>query len=252
MENQEQQLTKKERREMKRLEKTERHGQEARQRLIKRAGLWILAALVIGGVVFGMIKLAGNSPTTNQPSGGEATPISASDQVRGNKDAKISLIEYSDFQCPACGAYYPMLKKLSEEFGAQMQFAYRNFPLKQIHDNAESAAYAVEAAGKQGKFWEMHDMIFENQSQWSSLRNTESIFEKYADSLKLDIQKFKEDMESGEIKAKVSADYDSGISAGVNSTPTFFLNGKQITNPKSYDEFKDLIDKTLSPDNPRT
>ena len=153
MENQEQQLTKKERREMKRVEKAEKHGQENRQRLIKRAGLWILAVFVIGGVIFGMIKLAGNSPTANQPSGGETAPISTSDQVKGNGDAKITLIEYSDFQCPACGAYYPMIKKLNEEFGSQMQFAYRNFPLKQIHDNAEPAAYAAEAAGKQGKFW---------------------------------------------------------------------------------------------------
>ena len=110
------------------MEKAEKHGQEDRQRLIKRAGLWILAVFVIGGVIFGMIKLAGNSPTANQPSGGETAPISRNDQVKGNKDAKITLIEYSDFQCPACGAYYPMIKKLNEEFGSQMQFAYRNFP----------------------------------------------------------------------------------------------------------------------------
>lgn len=250
MEDLKQQLTKKERRELRRQEKSEKYGKENFQRLTKRVGLWVLAALVIGGTVFGMIKLAGNSPTENQLSDEKAAPISENDRTKGNKDAKITLIEYSDFQCPACGSYYPLLKKLNEEFGNQMQFAYRHFPLKQIHNNAEPAAYAAEAAGKQDKFWEMHDIIFENQSQWSSLRNTQSIFEKYADSLKLDIQKFKTDMESKEVKEKISADYDSGISAGVNSTPTLFLNGKQITNPKSYDEFKDLINKTLSSDNP--
>lgn len=209
--------------------------------------LWTIIAIVIIGSVFGIIKLASKSQVSDSGSNTLALTISAindNENVKGNKEAKVSLIEYSDFQCPACGSYYPILKKVSEDLGEQVRFAYRHFPLPQ-HKNAKLAATVAEAAGKQNKFWEMHDLIFQNQSDWSEEKNAAIIFAKYAQDLNLDLALFQTDIASDEIKAKIENDYKSGVKAGVNSTPTFFLNGKKLDNPRNYDEFKNAILQAL-------
>ena len=120
-------------------------------------------------------------------------------------------------------------------------------PLRQIHPNAQLAAQAAEAVGKQEKFWEMHDMIFENQRTWSNQMRgqAEETFVSYASALNIDIEQFKTDMDSEEVKDKVNNDYQSGIRARVNSTPTFFLNGERIQNPRSYEEFRNIINQAL-------
>ena len=213
--------------------------------------LWSVIVLVIIGSVFGIIKLASKSQTPGSGSDTLALTVSAinaNENVKGNKEAKATLIEYSDFQCPACGSYYPILKKVAEDMGAQVQFAYRHFPLSQ-HKNAKLAATVAEAAGKQGKFWEMHDLIFQNQSDWSEEKNAAVIFAKYAQEVGLDLAKFQTDIASEEIKAKIENDYKSGVKAGVNSTPSFFLNGEKITNPRNYDEFKNAILQALGQSN---
>ena len=173
--------------------------------------------------------------------------VSQLDYSKGNREAAVILVEYSDFQCPACAAYYPLVKQLSEEFGDKMVFIYRHFPLSQ-HQNAESAAVAAEAAGRQGKFWEMHDLIFDNQNEWakSARWSVEDIFVKYAEKLNLDLEKFKADLDLKEIKQKVSKDLESGVNAKVNGTPTFFLNGKKLSTPRSYEEFKKIIGESLN------
>ena len=206
--------------------------------------LWGSVVLGLVITVYGMAKLAGNS-TPNQAALLINT-ISPSDWTKGGEGAKVTLVEYSDFQCPACGAYYPMLKKLREEFGDKIAFAYRHFPLYQIHANAGVAARAAEAAGKQGKFWEMHDVIFETQEFWSFEHDAKEIFIRYAGSLGLNEEQFKKDIDSDEVKAEVQSDLESGIRSRVNSTPTFFLNGEKIQNPRSYDEFKKLIESVLA------
>ncbi len=155
------------------------------------------------------------------------------------------LIEYSDFQCPACGVYYPIIKALQQEFGESIVFVYRHFPLRQIHANADLAARSAEAAGKQGKFWEMHDMIFENQKDWASQSNAKKSMIEYAQSLNLDAERFKTDLDSKEVKEKVNNDYLSGIQAKVNAVPTFFLNGTKLQNPESYEEFKKLLEEAI-------
>ena len=165
--------------------------------------------------------------------------VSANDWVIGNQEAQTILIEYSDFQCPACGAYYPLVHKLIQEQGANFKFVYRHFPLQQ-HQNAKPAAYAAEAVGRQGKFREMEDMIFVNQNDWSGSKKAEEIFREYASSIGLNLEQFDADRESEEAKDKVESDYQSGIRAGVNATPTFFLNGKKIQ-PRSYEEFVNYI-----------
>jgi len=206
--------------------------------------LWLSASLLLGGVVFGLIKFSNNE--SNQTALLINTISSSdSDWVKGAKDAQVVLVEYSDFQCPACAFYFSLLKQLDQEFSNKIQFIYRHFPLKQIHVNAESAAWAAEAAGRQGKFWEMHDMIFENQATWSSQKNTEDIFLSYAQSLGLNSNQFKIDFDSNEVKEKVTNDYAGGIESEVNATPTFFLNGQKIKNPSNYDEFRNIIKEAI-------
>lgn len=209
--------------------------------------LWSIIALVIIGSVFGIIKLASKPQVSDTGSGALALTISTindNENIKGNKNATTTLIEYSDFQCPACGSYYPIVKKVTEDLGSQVRFAYRNFPLPQ-HKNAKLAATVAEAAGKQGKFWEMHDLIFQNQSDWSEEKNAAAIFAKYAQELNLDLARFQTDIASEEIKTKIENDYKSGVKAGVNSTPSFFLNGKKMDNPRNYDEFKNAIGQAL-------
>lgn len=206
----------------------------------------IVATLAILGVGIFFVSREAPSKNSTSVSSGELLKVAEDDWVKGNKEAKVTLIEYSDFQCPACGAYYPIVKQLNHEIGDKIVFAYRHFPLRQAHPNAELAAQAAEAAGRQGKFWEMHDMLFENQKEWSNQSSPKETIGKYAQSLNFDIERFKSDLDSKEVKGKVNNDYQSGIKARVNSTPTFFLNGNKLDNPRNYEEFKDLIQKVIS------
>lgn len=149
--------------------------------------------------------------------------ISTADHVQGNADAGLLIVEYGDYQCPYCGAAYPVLKELMKEFGAEIKFVFRNFPLSEMHQYAKAAAIAAEAAGLQGKFWEMHDAIYENQQYLNEL----FLFE-LAEKLKLDIPKFKEDIQAAELEQKVDSDFESGVMSGVNGTPSFFINGNKF------------------------
>ena len=211
--------------------------------------LWAIITVVVIGSIFGIVKLASKSQTPD--SDNLAISISAindDENIKGEKEAAATLIEYSDFQCPACGSYYPIVKKVTEDLSAKVRFAYRHFPLPQ-HKNAKLAATVAEAAGKQGKFWEMHDLIFQNQSDWSEEKNAAVLFAKYAQDIGLDLARFQTDIASDDIKAKIENDYKSGVKAGVNSTPSFFLNGKKMDNPRNYDEFKNAIEQALGQSN---
>jgi protein-disulfide isomerase len=214
-----------------------------RKEVARNIAVWFLIISGFGGAIFAMVYFTLPSPQSERALVAEA--VSGSDWVSGEKNAKVVMIEYSDFQCPACRAYYPLVQKLEKEFSGKMSFVYRHFPLAQ-HANARPAAYAAEAAGKQGKFWQMHDLLFENQDEWAGSRNAEEIFAKYAASLGMDVQKFKDDFNSGEVKKKVDSDYQSGIKAGINATPTFFISGKSIRNPGGYDEFRNIIIKEIN------
>lgn len=162
-----------------------------------------------------------------------------------NASASATLVEYSDFQCPACGAYSELVSQLKKDLGAKVNIVYRHFPLRQIHKNAQLAGQAAEAASSQGKFWEMHDILFENQIDWAELENPAAKFEEYATSLNLNIEKFRTDSESQAAKAKIDADYASGLRFTVNATPTFYLNGVKMTNPATYETFKGLVESKL-------
>lgn len=240
-----QQPTKQERRELRRQEKMTEQQRRARRRLMKHIILWSSIILIIGVSVFGMFKLASRPAKDAGTTITTVDSINAGDWVKGNREAKVVLIEYSDFQCPACAFYYPVLKKNSEEFGDKIAIVYRHFPLPQ-HQNAKPAAYAAEAAGQQGKFWEMHDIIFDNQNNWKDKKNPEEIFTGYASKLNLDLEQFKNVFSSKDIKKKIDNAYQTATRLGLNSTPTFFLNGKKIANPRNYEEFRNIIMQAIN------
>jgi len=176
----------------------------------------------------------------------EITKVRASDHTKWSKDNKNVLVEYSDFQCPACKSFHEVLKSFeassSPDFAITQKITliFRYYPLYQIHKNSLNAAYAAEAAGLQNKFWEMADALYNKQAEWSSLSDPKNYFINQAESLKLDTEKFQKDMDSKIVKDKVQANLTEAESIGVNATPTFFLNGKQV-NLRSIDEFKKLL-----------
>ncbi len=206
----------------------------------KRIALWSGVGIVMIGSVVGMAYMATNSSSSFQTAA-LVNPQVSHEWFKGSANAKVTLVEYSDFQCPACAAYYPLVKQLGSELGDKIKITYRFFPLRRIHQNADASASAALAAGLQGKFWEMHNMIFDNQKKWEQDSHAEDVFIGYAKALSLDTDKFKNDMHAKSTSDEIEADYQSGISSQVEGTPTFFLNGKKIQNPQSYDEFKKLI-----------
>ncbi len=211
----------------------------------KSSIIWVSTAIILAVLVLIVSRLAGSVGDTGDYVLGDAKTITASDWVRGNKAAKVILVEYSDFQCPACAAYYPAVEQLIEDLGSKFTFVYRHFPLQQ-HVNARPAAMAAETAGKQGKFWEMYSLIFNNQIAWSNSAVATELFEGYARQLELDLIRYALDLKDPILKTKVEADFQSGLVLGVNSTPTFYLNGKKLIVPRDYNEFKSIIQSEIN------
>src|SRR3989344_2502400 len=187
----------------------------------ERIILWIIAILIIGGTVFALAMLpkkeTGPNDQNNQTV--ELPAVSDADWIAGNKDSAVILIEYGDFQCPACAAYHPFVKKMLEENGQEFKFVYRHFPLRQ-HTQAKDASYAAEAAGRQGKFWEMYDMLYTRQNDWAGKTNAKDIFLNYATSLGLNPGQFALDRDSSEVKNRAEKDTEDGLKVGINSTPS--------------------------------
>jgi len=225
-------------------EKTEERAKKRRAKTIKKLAVWVL---ILGGAGFLMFSLVGSSDNISD-NGSSIPPVTDADWVKWNTDSAVTLIEYSDFQCPACASYFPFLKAVEQEFGADVRFVYRHFPLIQIHFNASSAARASEAAGEQGMFWEMHDRLFQTQELWAKLGTSEidALFAGYADNFRLDVDKFKADYNSDEIRERVNSAYANGVSSGISSTPTFYLNGEKISNPRDIEEFRVILSDALS------
>jgi protein-disulfide isomerase len=201
-------------------------------------------AAIIAVVIIGMVGIfALTSNKTSAPSGGNNSSTSGSNHVVGAGKKNVTLIEYGDLQCPACKSYYPLVKEIKNTYGDDIKFQFKHFPLVQIHRHAMIAARAAEAAGNQGKFWEMHDLMYENQDTWSPSQDPTSTFEGYASQLGLKLDQFKTDMTSEAVASAINADIKAGQALKANSTPTFVINGKKVEkNPQSLDEFKKLID----------
>ncbi len=198
-------------------------------------------AIIVVGIVGLLIVLAKLGNKTNTPPTVVTAPVSATEHIRGPVNAPITLVEYSDFQCPACRSYEQNLKRLSAEYDQELRFVYRHFPLRSIHQNAEEAAWAAEAASVQGKFWEYHDVLFNTQDKWSTESDPESMFVEYAKSLGLNEEQFKKDYKSDAVKAIVNRDAKSGEDAHISGTPSFFLNGKFFEAPSTYEGFSAAV-----------
>lgn len=240
--------TKKEKYDLKKKQKEAKRTRQARKNTLNKIVFWGVVVFVLAGSAAALISVVGNSDRYPVP---DLDGITETDQTKGNENADVVLVEYSDFECPACETYYPIIKELVDEFGDEMLFVYRHFPLSTIHANAEPAARVSEAAGRQGMFWEMHDLIFEFQHEWRENRGAEEFFFSLAEGLELDMERFEEDYNSSEIRRKVSADYGSGLRAGVQGTPTFFLNGARIQNPRNHQEFREIIKAEIDAQNER-
>lgn len=203
---------------------------------------WAIIAVIV--VVFGGILLF-NGRKAGAPAGGSgSTPTN---HVIGNGEAGVTLVEYGDYQCPFCGQFYPVAKTVQQKYNAQITFQFRNLPLLQVHQNAFAAARAAEAAGLQGKFWEMHDLLYENQATWSKSNNAQAYFEQYASQLSLNLPEFKQAAASGKVNSLINADIAAFMKTGnPESTPTFFLDGKKIQPGYSVEDFSKLIDAEIA------
>jgi len=206
---------------------------------------WIIFTVVTVGIFVALIVISGNSQidvskidinaiqTASKQNGNIA------DHVYGNPESKVTLINYGDFQCPGCGNIHPMIKKVVEAYKDKIRFVFRNVTLS-YHANAKAASATAEAAGLQGKYWEMFNKIYESQSDWSELSSSARtpFFEGYAKDLGLDIAKFKIDISSNSVLSKINYDIALGKKAGVSSTPTFLLDGKTLDSSVWGDQTK--------------
>lgn len=201
--------------------------------------LIILVIIAVGffGLLF-LNKKDAESPDQN----GE---VQLTEHVYGNPESSVRLVEYGDFECSACGSYFPILQQIKEQYKDKIGFQFRHYPLVESHQNALVSSRAAEAAANQGKFWEMHDLLFGNQQSWAGQTNPTPMFESYAESLQLDMDKFREDMKSPETNKIVQADRSEARRKGYTGTPTFELNGERIQSPGSLEEFTKLIDEAL-------
>lgn len=201
-----------------------------------------------GGFVLGLLflllvlaKMGAQSGPSSTVGDKLAVPVAANEWTRGSSSTPHVLVEYSDFQCPACATYYPVIKRLTDEHGTDVRVIFRHFPLTELHENALIAGIAAEAAGKQGKFFEMHDALFNTQDTWGTDKNPEITFEDLAGSLGLDSKKFKADLSDPELKKKVENSRAEALRNGLSGTPALFLDGKLIENPNSYAELVALV-----------
>ena len=200
--------------------------------------LLVLVLCVAGlGLIFWFNKDSSNSPSGN---------AQLSSHIFGKGNKKVALVEYGDFQCPACAQYYPVIKQIKEKYKNDITFQFVNFPLPS-HQKTFAAHRAAEAASLQGKFWQMHDLLYENQNSWVESADSYPLFESFAQSLGLDIAKFKQDFESPAVNDVINADKQAGLKLKVDSTPTFFLEGKLLDpSPTSLDSFSKLIKQAIA------
>jgi protein-disulfide isomerase len=169
-------------------------------------------------------------------------PISPADHVQGDAHAACTLVEYGDYECPHCGHAYPIVKRIQKHFGKRICFVFRNFPLNEMHPQAESAAESAEFAASHNHFWEFHDLLFENQERLGG-----ALYLEIAQQLKLGPADLRAALEKQEFLPRVRADFSGGVRSGVNGTPTFFINGQRHDAPFEYADLVTAVDAALSP-----
>jgi protein-disulfide isomerase len=201
-------------------------------------GILIAIIVVLGGIYW---FTAGNNKANAPSSSSQPT-----NHIEGQGKDGITLTEYGDYECPYCGEYYPIVKQIASEYSTQIFFQFRNLPLTQIHQNAFAGARAAEAAALQGKFWEMHDALYTNQSSWVNASDPEANFIIYAQQLGLNVTKFKQDFAGAQVNDLINADVSAFAKTGLQeATPTFLLDGKQIQPTASVSSFEQLINAAI-------
>jgi protein-disulfide isomerase len=217
---------------------------------MKRIGFWgffvIIIALIVWGLVAANGKSSGSSPSGTAPTT-LPSPVTASDWSMGSSSAPVTIVEYADFECPACQDYYPILKQLITDENGTVRFVYRYFPLPQ-HPNAIISAEAAQAAGMQGQFWAMHDLLFANYTDWENLSDPTSVFVGYAAKIGISTTTFLADLTSPAVDKVVTDAYKADTTAGLDYTPTLFINGTRIDNPSTniYAGLKAMVDAAAS------
>ncbi len=227
-----------------------------------RTTAWFIIGFIVlvtaGVIIAGAMSAnsgTGSAASNNGFVSSTAPAITSTDHVLGNPNAKVSLIEYGDFECPACGEYEPLVQQVIGSMSSSILFVFRNYPLTSIHPFAMVGAQAAEAAGMLGgpsKYWAMHDLLYAKQSEWSLNTNLtpaqvlSQYLNGYAKSIGLDVTQFDADMSSSQVSSKIQGDITGGNQALINHTPTFFVNLQQIPNPTSYAGFQTVLDQALS------
>lgn len=201
-----------------------------------------LGILTVAAVVL-LAFLSGGSTPKQAPSNANLVPADA--YQTGPTNAKVTVVEFGDFQCPACGEEAATVKELRTEYAGKVNFVFRHFPLS-IHANAQIGAEAAEAAGAQGKFWQMYDLLYSSQSQWVDSTDPVSLFVGYAQSLGLDTTTFKSDVDNYKYVTKIRRDMADGSTLGVTATPTFYVNGIQYIGTMPLNNFQNVINQDLS------
>jgi len=197
------------------------------------------------GIVLGVIIVVAGFLYLTQPA--DKTNAEPTSHTKDGSSGVV-FIEYGDFQCSACAAYHPILQQVEAKYEGLVTFQFRHFPLESLHKNARAASRAAEAASNQGKFWEMHDFLFENQQQWQDTSDPLSVFENYAQAIGIaDIAKFTVDYRSSSVNDLINADLDAGRALGVEATPTFVIDGVKLEeNPGgTIEEFSVLLDAAI-------
>lgn len=242
-------LTKKEQKALRHAERVEMEERAARRKKLKDYAFWGVFFVILLASVGTIIYFSLPKPTPTAQVMAEADsllpPVSSTDYVTGAKNAKLTVIEYGDFQCPACGHYFPMVEQMRKDFKDSVRFVFRNFPITSAHPNAQIAAQAAYAAGKQGKFWEMYDLLYKNQTKWADSTTADQVFATYAVQLQLNPAQFTTDMTSQEAADFVNAQSQAGQKAGVQATPTFFLNGRMMNPPTDYAQLNATVQQEL-------
>lgn len=248
-------LTKKQFKELRKLEKMQSHSLEQKSNAVKWIAIAVVSALFL--ILFvGVIVVAKNKNKPQTATG--SAQFANNGHIRyldkEGKDATasadqatkaVTMVEYGDLQCPACKAYHPLVKELMQAYPEQIKLIFKNFPLTTVHPNAMAAAIAAEAAGRQNKYFAFVDTAYDNQDAWAGLDDPQPKFEQYAKQLGLNVEQFKKDQKDKAVTNLINDEKNEGIQNGVSGTPTFFIDGTKIDNPTTIEAFKKIINDEL-------
>ena len=212
-------------------------------KLLKPVVVIILAVGVAAGAAVYLSR--GADKRTDNPNAPQHVEIKGSGHIRGPQKAQLTLVEFGDYECPVCGAWHPFVKELLNRYPQQLRLEFHHYPLVSVHRNAMAGAMAAEAAGEQGKYWEMHDALLEHQHEWGESPNPEPMLLGLASGLGLDLNQFTQSLHSSALQSKILQDVTQAQDLHIEGTPTFFINGEQIHPKLSMEDLVQLIDAHL-------